>query len=131
MRWTREHYDKLLELVAEGKTEGAALSELGIPRGSLGNLKKRFAPSQNGGTEVPQESQIGELAQGLNDYTENLLELAAEMSELTKAAHHLVLLDKTLGKLEARQQEAAGLRRRLGEAEKQLVARASVVHSND
>ena len=136
MRWTREHYDNLLELVAEGKTEGAALRELGIPKGSLGTLKRRFgpsrfAPSQNGGTEVPQESQIGELAQGLNDYTENLLELAAEMSELTKAAHHLVLLDKTLGKLEARQQEAAGLRRQLGEAEKRLISRASVVHSAD
>ena len=131
MRWTREHYDKLLELVAEGKTEGAALRELGIPRGSLGNLKKRFAPSQNGGTEVPQESQIGELAQGLNDYTENLLELASEMSELTKHAHGLTLLDETLSRLESTRQEAAGLRRRLGEAEKRLVARASVVHSND
>jgi hypothetical protein len=131
IRWTREHYDNLQELVAEGKTEGAALRELGIPKGSLGNLKKRFAPSQNGGTEVREESSIGGLAQELNTYTEGLLDLAAEMSELTKAAHQLVLLDKTLGKLEARQQEAAGLRRRLGEAEKRLIARASVVHSND
>jgi hypothetical protein len=131
MRWTREHYDKLLELVAEGKTEGAALRELGIPRGSLGNLKKRFGPSQNGGPEVPQESQIGELAQGLNDYTENLLELAAEMSELTKAAHGLTLLDATMSRLESAQQEAGALRRRLGEAEKRLIARASVVHSAD
>jgi hypothetical protein len=78
-----------------------------------------------------EESSIGGLAQELNTYTEGLLDLAAEMSELTKAAHQLVLLDKTLGQLEARQQEAAGLRRRLGEAEKRLIARASVVHSSD
>jgi len=131
IRWTQKHYDNMQELVVEGKSEAAAARELGIPTGTIGNLKKRFAPSQNGGTEVREESSIGGLAQELNRYTEELLELATQMSELTKLAHGLVLLDKTLGKLDARQQEAAGLRRRLGEAEKRLIARASVVHSSD
>ena len=131
MRWTQQHYDGWQQLVAGGQTPAAAARELGIPTGTIGNLQRRFAPSQNGGTEVREESSIGGLAQELNTYTEGLLDLAAEMSELTKAAHQLVLLDKTLGKLEARQQEAAGLRRRMEEAERQLIARASVVHSSD
>jgi hypothetical protein len=131
MRWTQEHYDGWQQLVAEGHSERAALRELGIPKGSLGTLKRRFGPSRNGGTEVHEESSIGELAQGLNDYTEKLLELASEMSELTKAAHGLTLLDATMSRLESAQQEAGALRRRLGEAEKRLIARASVVHSND
>jgi len=196
MRWTQQHYDDMQQLVAEGHSERAALNELGIPKGSLGNLKKRFgqgdpvseriyeALCQHGEltrTDISskvfarnikaerisqaltvlatagkarrqmrseaegrpsevwfpatgangEESPIGGLAQELNTYTEGLLDLAAEMSELTKAAHQLVLLDKTLGQLESAQQEAAGLRRRLGEAEKRLIARASVVHSSD
>ena len=131
MRWTQQHYDNMQKLVAEGHSERAALRELGIPKGSLGTLKRRFGPSRNGPAEVPQESSIGELAQGLNDYTEKLLELASEMSELTKAAHGLTLLDATMSRLESAQQEAGALRRRLGAAEKRLIARASVVHSND
>jgi hypothetical protein len=131
MRWTQQHYDDMQKLVVEGLSERAALRELGIPKGSLGTLKRRFGPSRNGGTEVHEESPIGELAQGLNDYTEKLLELASEMSELTKHAHGLTLLDATLSQLESAQQEAAGLRRRLGAAEKRLIARASVVHSSD
>jgi hypothetical protein len=131
MRWTQQHYDNMQQLVGEGKSEAAAARELGIPTGTIGNLQRRFAPSRNGDTEVHEESPIGELAQGLNDYTEKLLELASEMSELTKHAHGLTLLDATLSQLESAQQEAAGLRRRLGEAEKRLIARASVVHSSD
>jgi predicted transcriptional regulator len=195
MRWTQEHYDDMQTLVAEGHSERAALRELGIPRGSLGTLKKRFGPSQGDPvtdriyealcqhgeltrTEISSrvfarnvkaerisqaltslaaagkarrqmrseaegrpsevwfpangaESSIGGLARELNAYTEELLELATQMSELTKVAHGLTLLDSTLAQLEARQQEAAGLRRRLGEAEKRLIARASVVHSSD
>jgi predicted ArsR family transcriptional regulator len=197
MRWTQQHYDNMQKLVAEGKPEAVAARELGIPTGTIGNLKLRFGqgdpvadriyealcqhgeltrtdisskvfarnikaerisqalallatggkarmqmrstevegrPSEvwfpaNGATGA--ESPIGGLAQELNTYTEKLLDLAAEMSELTKHAHGLTLLDKTLGQLEARQQEAAGLRRRLGEAEKRLISRASVVHSSD
>ena len=128
MRWTQQHYDNMQQLVGEGKSEAAAARELGIPTGTIGNLQRRFGSN---GSVAPEESPIGGLAQELNAYTEGLLDLAAEMSELTKAAHQLVLLDKTLGQLEARQQEAAGLRRRLGEAEKRLIARASVVHSSD
>jgi hypothetical protein len=128
MRWTQEHYDDMQELVASGETEAAAARELGIPTGTIGNLKLRFGSN---GSVAPEESPIGGLAQELNAYTEELLELATQMSELTKVAHGLVMLDKTLGQLEARQQEAAGLRRRLGVAEKRLIARASVVHSND
>jgi hypothetical protein len=196
MRWTQQHYDNMQQLVAEGKPEAVAARELGIPTGTIGNLKLRFGQGDpvseriyealceygeltrteissrvfarnikaerisqalallaTGGkarmqmrSEVEgrpsevwfpatgangEESSIGGLAQELNTYTEELLDLATQMSELTKVAHGLVLLDKTLGKLEARQQEAAGLRRRLGEAEKRLIARASVVHSND
>jgi hypothetical protein len=196
MRWTQKHYDDMQKLVAEGKPEAVAARELGIPTGTIGNLKLRFgqgdpvseriyeALCQYGEltrTEISsrvfarnikaadisqaltvlatagkarrqmrseaegrpsevwfpangangEESSIGGLAQELNTYTEELLDLATQMSELTKVAHGLVLLDKTLGKLEARQQEAAGLRRRLGEAEKRLIARASVVHSSD
>ena len=199
MRWTQKDYDGWQQLVAGGETEAAAARELGIPTGTIGNLRQRFGPSQGdpvseriyealceygeltrteissrvfarnikaerisqalallatGGkarmqmrsTEVEgrpsevwfpangatgAESPIGGLAQELNTYTEKLLDLAAEMSELTKHAHGLTLLDKTLGQLEARQQEAAGLRRRLGEAEKRLISRASVVHSSD
>ena len=131
MRWTQQHFDSWEKLVAGGQTPAAAARELGIPTGTIGNLQRRFAPSRNGGTEVHGESPIGELAQGLNDYTEKLLELASEMSELTKAAHGLTLLDATMSRLESAQQEAAGLRRRLGEAEKRLIARASVVHSSD
>ena len=131
MRWTQQHYDNMQKLVDEGHSERAALRELGIPRGSLGTLKKRFGPSMNGGTEVREESPIGGLAQELNTYTEELLDLATQMSELTKVAHGLVRLDATLSRLESAQQEAAGLRRRLGEAEKRLIARASVVHSSD
>jgi hypothetical protein len=198
MRWTQKDYDGWQQLVAGGETEAAAARELGIPTGTIGNLRQRFGPSQgdpvseriyealceygeltrteissrvfarnikaerisqalallatagkarmqmrseaegrpsevwfpaNGANSA--ESSIGELAQGLNDYTEKLLELASEMSELTKHAHGLTLLDATLSRLESAQQEAGALRRRLGEAEKRLIARASVVHSSD
>ena len=59
MRWTQQDYDNMQKLVDEGHSERAALRELGIPRGSLGTLKKRFGPSMNGGTEVREESPIG------------------------------------------------------------------------
>jgi len=195
MRWTKEHYDDMQELVASGETEAAALRALGIPRGSLGTLKKRFGPSQGDPvtdriyealcqhgeltrTEISskvfarnvkaerisqaltslaaagkarrqmrseaegrpsevwfpangEESSIGKLAEELNTYTEELLDLATQMSELTKHAHGLTLLDATMSRLESAQQEAGALRRRLGEAEKRLIARASVVHSSD
>ena len=198
MRWTQQHYDDMQTLVAEGHSERAALNELGIPKGSLSALKKRFGPSQGDpvseriyealcqygeltrtdisskvfarnikAADISQaltilatagkarrqmrseaegrpsevwfpangangeESPIGKLAEELNTYTEELLDLATQMSELTKVAHGLVRLDATLSRLESAQQEAAGLRRRLGAAEKRLIARASVVHSSD
>ena len=128
MRWTQQHYDGWQQLVAGGQTPAAAARALGIPTGTIGNLQRRFGSN---GSVAPEESPIGGLAQELNAYTEELLDLATQMSELTKVAHGLVRLDATLSQLESAQQEAAALRRRLGEAEKRLIARASVVHSAD
>jgi hypothetical protein len=136
-KYGQEHWDEYTRLVTTGLSKSAALRQLGIPKGSLGTLKERF----NGSNSVvisdepnnpPTTSQsIGELAQELNTYTESLLDLTAQLAELTKHAHGLALLDKTLGKLEAKQQESGGLRRRLEEIESKLISRASVVHSND
>jgi hypothetical protein len=136
-KYSQEHWDEYARLVTTGLSGSAALRQLGIPRGSLGKLKERF----NGSNSVvisdepnssPTTSQsIGELAQELDVYTESLLDLTAQLAELTKHAHGLVLLDKTLGQLEAKQQESGGLRRRLEEIENKLISRARVVHSND
>ena len=137
IKYTREHWDEVQRLVATGQSANAALRELGIPKGSLGSLKARFdgskpaaLPEEASSPPVPSQS-IGELAKMLNNYTEELLELATQMSELTKHAHGLALLDDTLGQLEAKQREARGLRASLEDAESKLVSRALVVHSND
>jgi hypothetical protein len=53
------------------------------------------------------------------------------MSDLTKHAHGLTVLDRTLEQLEAKQREARGLRKSLEDAEGKLIHRALVVHSND
>ena len=131
--YTQADWDRLHGLMANGSNATTALAELGIPRGSLGNLRRRFGGGAPGtvADEASGHGTIGELAQALNDHTEELLELAAQMCEATKHAHGLVLLDQTLAKLEAKQRETQGLRRRLGEVEAQLIARSSVVHSND
>lgn len=113
IRWTREHYDEMQELMTGGKSETGAAREIGIPKGSVGYLKKRFGtkPSPH---RVSEDYPIGGLALELHDYTSALLKLATH-----------------LGQLDAKQDEAAGLRRRMEEAERQLIARASVVHNND
>jgi hypothetical protein len=137
IKYTREHWDEFQRLVATGLSGASALRELGIPKGSLGALRTRFdgsepaaLPAEVGSPPVPSQS-IGELAKMLNNYTEELLDLAAQMSELTKHAHGLALLDDTLGQLEAKQREARGLRKSLEDAEGKLISRAMVVHSND
>jgi hypothetical protein len=137
MKYTREHWDEFQRLVATGVGANAALRELDIPSGTLGSLKVRFGSREPAALlieptspSVPSQS-IGELAKMLNNYTEELLELATQMSELTKHAHGLALLDDTLGQLEAKQREARGLRNSLEAAESKLVSRAMVVHSND
>jgi len=106
IKYTREHWDSFQGLVAHGLTGAAALRELGIPKGSMGTLKRRYdgskpaaLPIEPTSPSVPSQS-IGELAQVLNNYTEELLNLAAQMSELTKHAHGLALLADTLGQLE-------------------------------
>jgi hypothetical protein len=146
MKYTKEHWLEFNRLQSHGLSGAAALRELGIPRGSLGTLRVRFdgadsvvplpdepiVPSESIPTFGPDDNWgLGELAQLLNDYTESLLDLATQMSELTKHAQGLALLDETLVQLEKKNHEASGLRRRLGEAEKRLISRASVVHSND
>ena len=139
-KYTQADFNEYTRLVETGLSGSKALKQMGIPKGSLGTLKSRF----NGADPVPSrhhavdfdrptgESQsIGELAQRLNVFTENLLDLTATLAELTKHAHGLTLLDKTLGQLEHQQHEVSGLRRSLEEAEQRLISRASVVHSND
>ena len=137
IKYTREHWDEVQRLVATGQSANAALRELGIPSGSLGSLKTRFdgskpaaLPEEASSPPVPSQS-IGELATLLNRYTEELLDLAAQMSDLTKHAHGLTVLDRTLEQLEAKQREARGLRKSLEDAEGKLIHRALVVHSND
>ena len=139
-KYTQVHWYEYERLLATGLNKSGALREMGIPKGSLGNLERRFkngvapapAPSQSNETASPSQDQsIGGLAEALNTYTETLLGLASEMSELTRHAQGLVLLDQTLDQLERRRGEASGLRQRLAQAEAQLIARASVVHSND
>ena len=138
-KYTREHWDEFQGLVANGLSGAAALRELGIPKGSMGTLKTRFDGSEPAPAALPIEptspsvpsQSIGELAQILNAYTEELLNLAAQMSELTKHAYGLSMLDRTLGQLESKQHEARGLRRSLEDAERQLISRAMVVHSGD
>ena len=135
-KYTREHWDEFQRLVATGLSGSGALQELGIPIGSLGTLKTRFGGSEPAALPedcsppVPSQS-IGELATLLNRYTEELLDLAAQMSELTKHAHGLTVLNSTLEQLESKQREARGLRHRLEDAEGKLISRAMVVHSND
>ena len=105
----------------------------------MGTLKTRFDGSEPAPTALPIEptspsvpsQSIGELTQILNAYTEELLNLAAQMSELTKHAYGLSMLDTTLRELESKQHEARGLRRSLEDAERQLISRAMVVHSGD
>ena len=135
-KYTREHWDEYTRLVGTGLSGSKALQQMGIPKGSYGTMKERF----NGVDPVvsdepsgpPEESHsIGELAQQLNRFTEELLNLTAQLSELTSHAYGLVLLEKTLGQLEIKQMEATGLRRSLEEAERRLISCASVVHSND
>jgi hypothetical protein len=137
-KYTQVHWYEYERLLATGLNKSGALRMLGIPKGSLGNLERRFkngvapAPTQSNETASPSQDQpIGGLAADLNAYTETLLGLASEMSELTRHAQGLVLLDQTLDQLERRRGEASGLRQRLAQAEAQLIARASVVHSND
>jgi hypothetical protein len=135
-KYTQADFNEYTRLVETGLSGSKALKQMGIPKGSLGTLKSRF----NGADPVvsdepsspPGESHsIGELAQRLNVFTENLLDLTATLAELTKHAHGLTLLDKTLGQLEHQQHEVSGLRRSLEEAEQRLISRAAVVHSND
>lgn len=142
-KYTQEHWDEFNRLVTSGLTGAAALLELGIPKGSMGTFlntsKARFDGSEPAPAALPIEptspsvpsQSIGELAQILNAYTEELLNLAAQMSELTKHAYGLSMLDRTLEELETKQREARGLRRKLEDAEGKLLSRAMMVHSND
>ena len=148
-KYTQADFDEYTRLVGTGLSGSKALKQMGIPKGSLGTLKSRFngadpavsdepsgcLPSRHHAVDFdrpPEESQsIGELAQRLNVFTENLLDLTATLAELTKHAHGLTLLDKTLGQLEHQQHEVSGLRRSLEEAEQRLISRAAVIHSND
>ena len=136
IKYTREHWDEFQRLVTTGLSGAAALRELDIPKGSLGALRTRFDGSEPAAlpemSSLPVPSQsIGDLATLLNRYTEELLDLAAQMSDLTKHAHGLTVLDRTLEQLEAKQREARGLRKSLEDAEGKLIHRALVVHSND
>ena len=153
-RYSQETWDEFMRLTTDEGNGLAALSpaealkRMGIPTGSLGGLRSRFsngihAPGQmvavkheransKGDTiSEPAGQSIGELAKVLNDFTENLLDLTTQMSELTRHAHGLAVLDKTLDQLESQIADASGLRESLKEAEMKLIARASVVHSND
>jgi methyl-accepting chemotaxis protein len=139
-KYTREHWVEFKQLRALGFGQNAALIEMGIPIGSLGNLKKRFGDDGDithraHKDVVPAPDQIsgsfGQLAQELNDYTNSLLDLTKQMSDLCKYAHGLALLDKTLRQLESKQAESEGLRRRLSEFEREVLSRAMVVHSTD
>ena len=84
-KYTKEHWDEFRRLVGTGLVENAALRQMGIPKGSLGTLKSRFngaaadvsdRPSSPPATDQP----IGELAEKLNSYTENLLDLTATLA---------------------------------------------------
>ena len=134
-KYGQEHWDEYTRLVATGLSTSAALRQMGIPKGSLGGLKVRFNgtdPAVSDEPNSPVEGQpIGELAQELETYTEKLLDLVAQLADLTKHAHGLALLDETLQKLEYQQHEVSGIRRRLEEAEQRLISKAMVVHSND
>jgi len=139
-KYTQTQWDAYETARREGMASNEALRRLGIPRGSLHALARRFGPpvveadTSHPPAALPDEPggrEIGDLAAALNAHTERLLELAAQMSKLTRHAHGLMLLDRTLGDLEHEQSESSGLRRRLAEAERQLIGRASVVHSAD
>jgi len=142
IKYTREHWVEYEQLRALGFGANEALIEMGIPIGSLGTIKKRFGNDgdithrAHKDAEVdPAPDQIsesfGQLAQELNDYTDSLLDLTKQMSDLCKYAHGLALLDKTLRQLESKQAESEGLRRRLSEFEREVLSRAMVVHSTD
>jgi len=128
-KYTQDDWDQFQGLLGTGHSPAEALRELGIPKGSLGTLNRRF----NGSTpEVEVEAEvIGALGQQLHEFTTQLWDLANSMSELAKHASGLALFDRTLGQLQATQHEAVGLRKRLAEVENRLLARASVVHSTD
>jgi hypothetical protein len=134
-KYGQEHWDEYTRLVATGLSTSAALRQMGIPKGSLGGLKVRFNGAASVEAEVSsplvENQSIGGLAQELEVYTEKMLDLVAKLSDLTKHAHGLALLDKTLKDLEYQQHEVSGIRRRLEEAEQRLISRAMVVHSND
>jgi hypothetical protein len=131
-KYTPEHWHEYTRLVATGLSGSAALRQMGIPKGSLGTLKARFNGADPAEPSSPVEGQsIGNLAQELDAYSEKLLDLVAKLSELTKHAHGLALLDKTLKDLEYQQHEVSGIRRRLEDAERRLISKAMVVHSND
>ena len=135
-KYTQDDWDQFQGLLSTGLSGGAALRQLGIPKGSLGTLNRRFngstpAPKVEAEVEEGPPSGIGALAQELHTYTEGLLDLATAMSELTKLARSLSTLEATLTQLESKQHEAAGLKRRLAEAESRLLSRASVLHSTD
>ena len=129
-KYTRTHWDEFSRLVATGLTGAKALQQMGIPKGSLGTLKSRFNGSSEPSSPAERQS-IGDLAHELDAYTEKMLDLVAKLSELTKHAHGLALLDKTLTALEYQYHEVSGIRERLEEAEQRLISRAMVVHSND
>ena len=136
MKYEQSHWDEYERLRRTGLNKTAALRMLGIPKNSMGAFERRVsngvAPAPSNETLTPaQDQSIGGLAADLNAYTETLLGLASEMSELTRHAQGLVLLDQALDQLERRRHEAHGLRQRLAQAEAQLIARASVVHSSD
>jgi hypothetical protein len=138
MKYEQSHWDEYERLRRTGLNKTAALRMLGIPKNSMGAFERRFsngvAPATVPSNETltpAQDQSIGGLAADLNAYTETLLGLASEMSELTRHAQGLVLLDQALDQLERRRGEARGLRQRLAQAEAQLIARASVVHSSD
>jgi ribosomal protein L29 len=134
-KYGQSHWDEYTRLIASGLTGAKALEQMAIPKGSLGTLKTRFNgtnPAVSDEPNSPVEGQsIGELAHELDAYTERLLNLVAQLSELTSHARGLALLDETLQKLEYQQHEVSGVRRQLAEAEKRLISRAMVVHSND
>ena len=137
-KYTQSHWDEYERLRRTGLNKTAALRMLGIPKNSMGAFERRFsngvapAPTQSNETASPSQDQpIGALANILHASTEQLLDLAAQMAELTKHAQGLAALDRTLTALDARRHEAHGLRQRLAQAEARLIERASVVHSSD
>jgi hypothetical protein len=123
-KYTQAHWDELQRLIGTGLSQSTALRQMGIPKGSAGTIRERWgagptAPSNE--TASPSQDQpIGALANILHASTEQLLDLAAQMAELTKHAQGLAALDRTLTALDARRHEAHGLRQRLAQAEARL-----------